>query len=291
MTEQHGPAGDASGADAARVSLLAQIAAAGYDEIPVVNSVPEPWAPEPIPMVATSADRRTRRAVARARRKALRVARRSARKRARHPEKFRVTFAHWVAIPWRDRPIEARLSDYAQHLADAIERSIAWRDPLLEDHRIRLDPSRAAAEIGVSAYRLFEIGLQLGERPEGDASSVLEDARATYDAHRASTRSAWNALVDRVLALDAYRDRLIALEPIVRAAETARRLDGARLDRAVAALFSDAARSELASSDTVDLGENVEALAWTLGAALSKADGELARVTAETPAAPPTTPS
>lgn len=240
--------------------LLDRIAAAGYQQVPVVNSVAEPL---PLPPPYSGDDR--------ARRKALRRAARAERRRRRHPEKFRVEFSAWVAVPWRDRPVEARLADFAVATAEAVVRSAAWRHPLLEEHRVRLDPSREAADIAIGAYRIYcarrDLGApprqRFGDLPESDGA--LGDAvRASYQEKKAALDAAWQALVRRLAAFDAYRQHLAEIGPVLVAADTAAYLDGVPFGERVAQIVTAGASDDFAASDTGRLAHEAEALAQIL---------------------------
>lgn len=247
--------------------LLDRIAAADYRQVPVVNSVVEPP-----PLIAPHPN-------GRARRKALRRAARAERLRRKHPEKFRVEFAEWAAIPWRDRPIEARLADYANATAEAIERCAAWRHPMLEGHRLLLDPEREAAEIALGAYRVHLARRDLAEplRPGPDAPAVAVDAldpgvQAGYGANQAALEEAWRSLLRRLAALDDYRQRLESIGPELAAADAAEGLTGTRVSDMVGRAVTAGVGDELAAGDTDRLAREAEALGQVLARARRRQD-------------------
>lgn len=250
---------------AAPPSLLDRIVAAGYAEVPVINSVPGTSAPLPVPWVAGDGW-----AARRARRRATRAERR----RQRHPEKYRVEFTAWVRIPWRDRPIEARLADFADATAEAILRSAAWRHPLLENHRLQLDPAREAGDIAIGAYRIYEArrdlgtspGQRIGQLPEGEGG-LADAVLAGYQEKVAALDAAWQALVLRLAAFDTYRHHLDDLAPVLAAADTVQHLDGADFGERVSQIVSGGASDEFAAADTGLLAHEVEALTQVLGQA------------------------
>lgn len=252
VTASPGPAGPAS--------LLDRIASASYAAVPVVNSVPEYTAP---PAGDGWSARRARRQAARAERR-----------RRRHPEKYRVDFSAWVAIPWRDRPIEARFADFADATGNAVLRSAAWRHPLLENHRLRLDPAREAADIAVGAYRIYCARRDLGAPPQQrfgqlpESEGALDDAvRASYQEKTVALDAAWQALVQRLDAFDAYRRHLDEIVPVLAAADIVQYLDGAHFGERVAQIVSGGASDEFAASDTQQLAHEAEALAQVLSQA------------------------
>lgn len=270
--------------------LLDRIAAAGYDEVPVVNAVADP-APVPLPPLSGGGDR--------ALRKALRQAARVERRRRRHPEKYRVDFTAWVGIPWRDRPIEARLADFAEATAGAVLRSAAWRHPLLEGHRLRLDPAREAADIAVNAYRIYCARRDLGAPPSRRfgqlpaSEGALGDAvHASYQEKSSALDAAWQALVQRLAAFDGYRRHLDEMAPVLAAADTVQHLDGAHFGQQVAQIVSGGAQDEFAASDTSALAYEAEALTQVLnqaqrGGSMQPGVVPPARQSALPPAPPP----
>lgn len=254
--------------------LLGRIAAADYRQVPVVNAVAAPPA---------APDHRSG---SRARRRAARAARR----RRRHPEKYRVEFTDWVAIPWRDRPIEARLADFARATGQAVQRSAAWRHPLLESHRLWLDPEREAAEIAIGAYRIYGVRCDLDAplrrpgQPAGAAAGPDGAAPAGYREKRAALDDAWLALVRRLAALDAYRQHLAEIAPELAAVDAAAYLDGAPIGELMAQVTTAGAGDELATSDTERLAAEAGALAQVLIRARQRQDPAGARLV---PVAPP----
>lgn len=259
MAENDAQVGMPAGAEvvaaaaSARAALLARVNAVTFAEAPVVNSVPDPNPAEFLVPAPAGAGWAARRAAARLRRAAARLARR----RKRYPEKFRVDFTEWVAVPWRDRPVEARLADYAHAIASSIERSPAWRGPDLDDLRVRLDPRLEAAEVAVAAYRLFEVRTQLGDRPTGTPNDALAHAQSLYDEHADGVRTAWSSLLDRVAAFAHYRDQLGDLASLTSAYAAIRHLSESGLATDVSALYADSARNEFASDDARDLADRV----------------------------------
>jgi hypothetical protein len=244
---------------AAASSLLDRIANAVHAQVPVVNSVTAPMAVQPL----DSGEGRRRR-------KARRAAARERRRRGLHPEKYRVEFAAWVGIPWRDRPIEARLADFAGATANAITRSAAWRHPLWENHRLLLDPAREAAEIAIGAYRVYCARRDLaahapprsGEQSANDVA--LGAVRTGYQEKQAALDTAWQALVRRLAALDSYRQHLAEIGPVLAAADAATYLDGAHLGELIARVVTGGAGDDLVAADTERLAYEAEALARVL---------------------------
>lgn len=231
-------------------SLLERIMAAGYAQVPVVNAVPAP------PDVADRAGRWS-----------LRRAARAEKRRRRHPEKFRVEFTAWASLPWRDRPIEARLADFADATADAIARSAAWRHPLLESHRLRLDPAREAAEIAIGAYRIDRARHELAGPLHGRPGALGADAPAGCREKQAALDDAWHALIRRLAALDAYRQHLAEIGPALAAADAAEFLDGAHVSELMGRVTAGGAADEFVASDTERLAAEAAALGQILGRA------------------------
>ena len=131
-----------------------------------------------------------------------------------------VTSVSWESTqPW---PValaqspERRLVFVAVEVVARIAGSAAWGSSYLDDHRIRLDLVTELDEIDAQAYRLA----QSHEHP---------------DVHR----QGWDALVDRVSALSAYAERLVALENVP--------ASGVADDDAAAHLLAGAVRDELAT--------------------------------------------
>lgn len=194
----------------------------------------------------------------------------------------RIEFTGWVAIPWRDRPMEARLADVAHAIGAQIGRSPAWRHTLLDTQRVRLDPTREAADIAYAAYRLYRLRLELGPRPAGPANPVLAQAQQLFDQHFAALEMGWLSLVDRVATLASYRAHLAELAPILAAQATVHRLTDVRLDSDMTSVFADTARNELASADTRDLQDGVDGLGGALVAVLGSLDRDVRELSALT---------
>ncbi len=188
----------------------------------------------------------------------------STRRRRRRAEQTRIDFTAWSTIPWRDRPYEARLADVAHDIARTILANPAWHHDLLDTHRVRLDPVRDAADIAYAAYRLYELRLELGPRPAGPDNPVLARAQALFDEHFAALTMTWNSLVDRVAALTAYQAHLAEFAPIVAALAAVRHLEDVRLDADMTALYTDAARNDMAANDTRDLQGGVDSMTGAL---------------------------
>lgn len=192
----------------------------------------------------------------------------------------RVEFPAWVAIPWRDRPMEARLADVAHVIGAQIGRNPAWRHTLLDTQRVRLDPTREAADIGYAAYRLYRLRLELGPRPAGPPNPVLAQAQALFDEHFSALEMAWLSLVDRVATLSSYSAHLAELAPILAAQATIHRLADVRLDSDLTTLYADTARNELASADTRDLRDDVDGIGGALVAVLGRLDRDVRELSA-----------
>ena len=188
----------------------------------------------------------------------------STRRHRRHAEQERIDFTAWSTIPWRDRPYEARLADVAHDIARAVLANPAWHHDLLDTHRVRLDPVREAADIAYAAYRLYELRLELGPRPAGPDNPVLARAQALFGEHFTALTMTWNSLVDRVAALAAYQAHLAEFAPIVAALAAVRHLEDVRLDADMTALYTDAARNDLAANDTRDLQGGVDSMSGAL---------------------------
>ncbi len=242
--------GTAADADA-RSRILRRLDTTVRDRVPVINFVTAPVAvPSTPPTGGWWARWRWRRARRRAERRA-----------SHHPEKRRVEFAGWAAIPWRDRPREARLVDVAHDIVTQILACPAWRHPMLDTQRLRLDPQRELADIALSAYELYRIRRQLGPRPGGAAGSeIAARAQAAVDTAGTAPEAVWESLLDRVAALDSYRAHLEGLTPLVaawRALGDAERLE---LGGDMAALYTASARHELAGAQTRELTDEVEGI-------------------------------
>lgn len=124
---------------------------------------------------------------------------------------------------------ERRLVFVAVDTVAGIARSDAWAAGYLDDHRIRLDLVTELDEIDDQAYQLAALRHQLGERPD--------------EHHAAALQQSWDALVDRVSALSAYADLLVALESE----------PGVLADDAAARLLTGTVRDELATAQLRDL--------------------------------------
>ncbi len=241
-----------------RIAILDRIRHTVADGVTVVNHVTGPASiPSPEPPSGWRARRRWR------------AARRTARRRARSPERSRIEFTEWATLPWRDRPDEARLADVARDIADTIQTSPAWRHRLLDEHGVRLDAGREAADIACSAYRLYGLRRQLSARPSSsDGNPVIAGARLRYDQDMAPIQQTWWSLVDRVATLDSYRRHLDELVPVLAALDTLDRLDDIDTSGDLAGLFTATARNELAADDVRRLTDGVDGIHRTVTAGL-----------------------
>lgn len=270
------PAAPPPGDSVSQDVFLRRIVTSGYDVVPVVNSVLQFDAPAPFPDPSV-----TGRAAVKARRKAARRAAKEAERRRRHPERYQVNFSDWVAIPWRDRPVEARLGDYAMATAKAIIASPAWRDPVLDEHRLRLDPVQEASRIAVAAYQVYQVRAELGAPPTADG--LGETLADVYAEKKTAVDGAFAAVVTRAAVLDSYRQRLAELDGVVRALARLRQLDSERFGQQLGDLLTTAAGSELAADATELLDAEASAVLESARSALELLGRDLAQLQAARP--------
>lgn len=127
-------------------------------------------------------------------------------------EPYRLTYEHEREI--RNRSVrvstlwpEIQLATVAEDLAKKIEQSEAWRDAVLDEHRIVFSPADEARQVLEHAMRIAAIRCRLGEAPDGD-STEHEQARRAIDAEVAVLDQIVLSLRERVAALWSYASRV-----------------------------------------------------------------------------------
>lgn len=119
--------------------------------------------------------------------------------------RYELTYTQLFEIRQRAVPVdpqwpEVRLAAVAAQLAARIEKSAAWTDTVLDEHRMLFSPSRESEQVKVHALRIASMRARLGEVPAGDTADH-EQARAALQME--------HDLLDRILL--SLRQRVAAL--------------------------------------------------------------------------------
>lgn len=179
---------------------------------------------------------------------------------------------------------ELRLGLLARRLATRISESDAWRDAILDEHRLQFDPAAEAGQITVHAARIAALRVQIGDVPLGSSgvldqarSAVLDQARSAVADEHAVLDLILGSLLKRVAALLAYADRVTELSTQLRALRAIEQATG--MSTHVNALAAQMGADELAAVKLHRLSADADAVAAKVGAIAA----ELSRVLAPQP--------
>lgn len=168
---------------------------------------------------------------------------------------------------------ELRLGLLARRLAAQISESDAWRDAILDEHRLQFDPAAEAREITAHAARIAAMRAQVGDVPAVDGG-IYDQARSTVADEHAVLDLILESLLKRVAALLAYADRVRELATQLQALRAMERAAG--MSAQVDALAAQMGADELAAVKLHRLSADADAVA----AKVSTIAAELSRVLA-----------
>ncbi|WP_019204335.1 hypothetical protein [Tsukamurella sp. 1534] len=109
--------------------------------------------------------------------------------------------------------VETRLLGIAVLLAEEVRRSPAWNNPILDQHRVRINLDATLQDISHRAYRVWRLRTDT-PRPSGD-SPVTSALAEHLDEYATAARMAENALRDHVAALAEYLGELRPVERLL----------------------------------------------------------------------------
>ncbi|KXO89443.1 hypothetical protein [Tsukamurella pseudospumae] len=112
-----------------------------------------------------------------------------------------------------DTRVETRLLGLAVLLTEEIRRSPAWNNPILDQHRVRINLDATLHDISHRAYRVWRMRTDT-PRPSGE-SSVSYALAQHVDEYTQAARMAENALRDHVAALTEYLGELRPVERLL----------------------------------------------------------------------------
>lgn len=109
--------------------------------------------------------------------------------------------------------VETRLLGLAVLLTEEIRRSPAWNNPILDQHRVRINLDATLQDISHRAYRVWKLRTDT-PRPSGE-STVTPVLAEHLDEYTTAARMAENALRDHVAALAEYLGELRPVERLL----------------------------------------------------------------------------
>lgn len=109
--------------------------------------------------------------------------------------------------------VETRLLGLAVLLTEEIRRSPAWNNPILDQHRVRINLDATLQDISHRAYRVWRMRTDT-PRPSGE-SPVMPALAEHLDEYSHAARMAENALRDHVAALAEYLGELRPVERLL----------------------------------------------------------------------------
>lgn len=109
--------------------------------------------------------------------------------------------------------VETRLLGLAVLLSEEIRRSPAWNNPILDQHRVRINLDATLQDISHRAYRVWRLRTDT-PRPSGE-STVTPALAEHLDEYATAARMAENALRDHVAALAEYLGELRPVERLL----------------------------------------------------------------------------
>ncbi|BDD82188.1 hypothetical protein TPB0596_19510 [Tsukamurella pulmonis] len=110
--------------------------------------------------------------------------------------------------------VETRLLGLAVLLTEEIRRSPAWNNPILDQHRVRINLDATLQDVSHRAYRVWRMRTDT-PRPSGE-SPVSQALADQLDEYTHAARMAENALRDHVAALAEYLGELRPVERLLR---------------------------------------------------------------------------
>lgn len=167
----------------------------------------------------------------------------------------------------RKQPRDAEKIAYvADQIITDIRKSAAWKSPLLDEHRIRLDLGRERFEIASSAALLDKQQLSAAIDPDvlEDEGPDAERLRQAVDRSTGLITEMRASLINRVAALLAYRDELAPLDRLIKQMKTLDQLEEQQASLHQA--YTQITRNELATTDTHRMTDELTALTVNLTA-------------------------
>ncbi|WP_137725846.1 hypothetical protein [Prescottella subtropica] len=159
---------------------------------------------------------------------------------------------------------EAQLVYVAAAIIDDIQGSPAWKDPVFDTQRVRLDLTMARREIFEHAAQMWKIDSAVIP-PASQESAV----HAQWQRHRETVDDAWTALVARVGALHVYREGMLPVEAILQDLAAVQSLTtSANRIRCLDDLFTATAKAQLETAQTRRLTDELPEMAANLQAQL-----------------------
>jgi hypothetical protein len=134
--------------------------------------------------------------------------------------------------------VETRLVGLAVLLSEEIRRSPAWNDPVLDEHRVRINLDATLQDISGRAYRVWRLRTET-PYTHGDSavSPLLNEQLAEYTN---AARMAENALRDHVAALAEYLGELRPVEHLLADLSALRRTADAGTNDLLRQVYADA---------------------------------------------------
>lgn len=178
--------------------------------------------------------------------------------RARVWRSDRWKIGHW--------PDEFRLVEAGAVLVTRISRSAAWRSAYLDEHRLRLDLWSELDTLDLHAWQLYCAGRDLGTAPHD------HEVRALWHRQRALLDIARQTLLDRLLGLKRYADRLAEVDRQLADLAALQQMD--RTVTRVNDLLTQVARDRLATDALDDLTDELAVIQRQVANLLSLLQGD-----------------
>lgn len=167
----------------------------------------------------------------------------------------------------RKLPRDAEKIAYvADRIITDIRISAAWKSPLLDEHRIRLDLDREGFEIAKSAALLDKQQLSAAIDPDvlEDEGPDVERLRQAVERSTGLINEMRGSLVNRVAALLAYREELTPLDRLIKQMKALDQLE--EQQEGLHQAYTEITLNELATSDTQRMADELTALRANLTA-------------------------
>ncbi|WP_157931534.1 hypothetical protein [Mycobacteroides abscessus] len=158
------------------------------------------------------------------------------------------------ALVWR----EPQLVAVSTLIAQDIKKTLAWKSPLFDGHRIRVDLDTTLDDIRLRAHRIWSIHANLVEVPSHTSGCAAIRDRNSQLLQAAEL--ALDALVKLVVQLDDYRKQLAPIEAAITEIELLERSSEGITDAMVRQLHRDAAGAELQADAVAAAEEELQVL-------------------------------
>jgi len=180
---------------------------------------------------------------------------------------YRISDSGVVIRSQRRPPRDAEKIAYAaDRIITDIRKSAAWKSPLLDEHRIRLDLDRERFEIAKSAALLDKQQLSAAIDPDvlEDEGPDVERLRQAVERSTGLIDEMRGSLVNRVAALLAYREELTPLDRLIKQMKALDQLE--EQQEGLHQAYTEITLNELATSDTQRMADELTALRANLTA-------------------------